>query len=295
MIASIKTLRQRSGAGMMDCKKALVETSGDIEEAIVWLQKKGIAKAAKKAGRTAAEGLVGIKIEDGNAVIVEVNCETDFVARNDVFQKFVARVTDVAFSSGSRDIETLNDVSLDDGKSVKEWVAEQVANMGENIQLRRIERFASPEGHIGGYIHAGSKIGVLVEVSTAGADDDTVSEFTRNVAMHVAAAHPEYLAPDDVDPDARAKHKDILVAQALESGKPPAIVEKMVEGRMRKWLGEISLLRQPYVRDPDLTVEKYQKQVGGLAITRFVRFQVGEGIEVKQTNLADEVAALSGH
>jgi elongation factor Ts len=293
-IASIKELRQRSGAGMMDCKKALGEVDGNVEEALIWLQKKGISKAAKKAGRTAAEGLIGIKMEGNTAVIIEVNCETDFVARNENFQGFVDQLTDLAFNAGVTDIDGLNAVSIADGKTVADWVPEQIVAIGENIQLRRLQRLETAEGHIGGYVHAGAKIGVLVEAAVAGADADTAAEFSRNVAMHVAAARPEFLSPEDVDDATQTAKKDILVAQALESGKPPNIVEKMIVGRMRKWLAEISLLKQPYVKDPDMTVEKYQKSVGGLSISRFVRFQVGEGIEVSKASLADEVAALSG-
>ncbi len=294
-IASIKELRQRSGAGMMDCKKALGETEGNVEEALIWLQKKGISKAAKKAGRTAAEGLVGLKIEGGAAVIIEVNCETDFVARNENFQAFVDRLTNLAFEAGVTDIDGLNGVAVEDGKTVADWVPEQIAAIGENIQLRRLQRLESAEGLIGGYVHAGSKIGVLVETAVATASTEAAAEFSRNVAMHVAAARPEFLSPDDVDDATQAARKDILVAQALDSGKPPEIVEKMIVGRMRKWLAEISLLKQPYVKDPDMSVEKYQKSVGGLSISRFVRFQVGEGIEVEKSSLADEVAALSGN
>ena len=294
-IASIKELRARSGAGMMDCKKALGEVDGDVEEALIWLQKKGISKAAKKAGRTAAEGLVGMKIVGNAAVLIEINCETDFVARNENFQAFVDRVTELAFASGVTDIDGLNGVTVEDGKTIGDWVPEQIAAIGENIQLRRLARVETTEGYIGGYVHAGSKIGVLVEVKVASAGADAVEEFTRNVAMHVAAARPEFLSPDDVDDATQTARKDILVAQALDSGKAPDIVEKMITGRMRKWLAEISLLKQPYVKEPDITIEKYQKQVGGLSIQRFVRFQVGEGIEVDKASLADEVAALSGN
>lgn len=292
----VKELRQRSGAGMMDCKKALVETEGNMEEAIVYLQKKGIAKAGKKAGRTAAEGLVGFHVsEDGKeAVIVEVNCETDFVARNDQFQDLVQKLVDVAFASGAQSIEDLKAATIADGKTVEEWMPEQVAKIGENVQLRRMERVAQPEGVVGAYVHAGNQIGVLVSARVSSASQDDAMEFARNVAMHVAAANPQYLKPSDIDATETAKQKEIFIAQAGDMGKPPEIVEKIIMGRLSKWQGEISLTKQAYVKEPDLTIEKYQKKVGGVELVGYTRFQVGEGIEVEKTDLAAEVAAQLG-
>ena len=293
--ALVKELRQRSGAGMMDCKKALVETDGNVEEAYIYLQKKGIAKAGKKAGRTAAEGLVGTSVSDGGktGVLIEVNCETDFVARNDGFKGFVADAVALAESTGAADIDALKAASKD-GQSVEDWTKASIASIGENIQLRRLVRFEAPEGVIGAYVHAGSQIGVLVHVDVNGASDDDAAEFARNVAMHVAATNPDVLAPEDISEAEREQKREILTAQALDSGKPANIVEKMVTGRIRKWQSEVSLLKQPYVKEPDLSVEKYQKQVGGVTIKRFVRFQVGEGIEKAQGDLASEVAGILG-
>jgi elongation factor Ts len=292
----VKELRERSGAGMMDCKKALVEVNGDMEEAMTLLQKKGIAKAGKKAGRTAAEGLVGLKVSDdlSTAVLLEVNSETDFVARNENFQNLVATLVEIAFDKQTDSADALKAALTADGKTVEEWMLEQVAKIGENVQLRRVQRVHTAEGVIGAYVHAGSQIGVLVSVKAAKATQGAALDFARNVAMHVAAANPQYLRPADVDPAETAKQKEIFMAQAADMDKPLDIVEKIIEGRLRKWQAEISLLQQPYVKEPDLTVEKYQKQVGGVEITAYTRFQVGEGIEVEKTDLAAEVAAQLG-
>lgn len=286
----VKALRDQTGAGMMDCKKALKETDGDIEAAADFLRKKGIAKAGKKAGRIAAEGLVAVAEGDGAATMIEVNCETDFVARNDAFQAFVDQLAGLAHDNNVTDVDALNALETD-GKTVADLTKEQIANIGENIQVRRITRLSSD--YVGHYIHAGSQIGVLVQLSLDGADADTAAEFARNVAMHVAASKPSYTRTEEIDEDKLAKERKILTEQALESGKPANIVDKMVEGRLRKWKAEITLLEQPYVRDPDLTVGKYQKKTGGVSIDTFVRYQVGEGIEKAESNLAEEVAQLS--
>ena len=287
----VKELRTRTGAGMMDCKKALVKMDGDVDAAMEFLQKKGIAKAGKKAGRIAAEGLVTVHVSDDatSASLIEVNCETDFVARNEAFQSFVKHLAAVAHRKNLTDVEALIATENDDGKNIGEWTKEQISNIGENIKIRRIARIEGD--HIGHYIHMGGQIGVLVKTDLSGADNDTAADFSRNIAMHVAASNPQYATPDEIDQAAYDKHKEILTAQALDSGKPANIVEKMVVGRMRKWTAEITLTQQPYVKDPDLTIAKYQKQTGGIAINSFIRFQVGEGIEKKVNNLADEVAA----
>lgn len=288
----VKELRQRSGAGMMDCKKALVEHEGNVEEALVYLQKKGIARAAKKAGRTAAEGIVATRLNEDRSegLIIEINCETDFVSRNEDFQNFVGEVADLAFSSGVTDIDGLKGLEKD-GQPLEEWVKVAVAKIGENVQLRRLVR-AGGAGHtVGDYIHAGSQIGVLVTVEGSG---DGAYEFARNVAMHVAATNPQVLRPEDIDAGERAKQKDIFLAQAADSGKPENIREKIVEGRLRKWQSEISLVKQPYVKEPDMTVEQYQKKSGGVTLAAFTRYQVGEGIQKEESNLAAEVAAITG-
>ncbi len=288
----VKELRQRSGAGMMDCKKALVKHDGNAEEALIYLQKKGIASAGKKAGRTAAEGLVGYKISDDHkvGVMVEVNCETDFVARNENFQNLVKTVVEKAFESGAANIEDLKNADFN-GQTADAWLSDQIVKIGENIQLRRVVRVEQNEGVVGAYVHAGSQIGVLVGVKVATASTDDAVDFARNVAMHVAASNPQFLAPEDIDAAETAKQKDIFMGQAENMNKPANIVEKIIEGRLRKWQAEISLVKQPYVKEPDLTVEAYQKKVGGLELSSYNRYQVGEGIEVVKTNLADEVAA----
>lgn len=294
--AMVKELRQRTGAGMMDCKKALVENEGDVEEAAIYLQKKGMARAAKKAGRTAAEGLVAhVLSEDGkSAVLIEVNCETDFVARNEAFQAFVADAAALALATGVTDIEALKAQVREDGQTVEDWTKATISTIGENVQLRRLARFDTPEGVVGAYIHAGSQIGVLVNIVVSGADAEAAEEFSRNIAMHVAATNPQVSSPNELDPAEVAKQREIFIAQSIEMGKPADIAEKIVVGRLRKWQSEVSLLKQPYVKEPDLSVEKYQKQVGGVSIKGFVRYQVGEGIEKTKSDLAAEVAAQLG-
>ncbi len=291
----VKELRERSGAGMMDGKKALTETNGDLEEAMVYLQKKGMASASKRSGRTAAEGLVAVVLNADSTVgvLIEVNSETDFVARNENFQAFVAEAAQTALDSGVADIEALSAFTRPDGQTVDTWTKSNSASIGENIQLRRMTRFEAREGIVGAYVHAGSQIGVLVEVAVSG-NAAGADEFVRNVAMHAAATNPFVLSPEDIDEDARARQRDIFVGQSIESGKPADIAEKMVVGRLRKWQAEVSLLKQPYVKEPDITVEAYQKQVGGVSIKRFVRYQVGEGIEKVKSDLAAEVAAQLG-
>jgi len=291
--AMVKELRQRTGAGMMDCKKALVEKDGDLEEATLFLQKKGMAGAAKKAGRTAAEGLVATfsSADQKSAVLIEINCETDFVARNDAFQNFVKEAGNLALSSGAKDIAALKATLRADGQSVEDWTSTVISSIGENIKLRRLMRIDSPEGVVGSYIHAGSQIGVLVDVKVSSASDEDASGFARNVAMHVAATNPQVVSPEDIDEAVSAKQKEIFIGQSIEMGKPPAIAEKIVVGRMRKWQSEVSLVKQPYVKEPDMTVEKYATQVGGVSVKSFVRYQVGEGIEKAKSDLAAEVAA----
>lgn len=292
--ALVKELRERTGAGMMDCKKALVETDGELEAAAEYLMKKGIAKAAKKAGRIAAEGLVAIRRTDdlSAAVLIEVNCETDFVARNDGFQDFVAKAADFALASGAADIDALLAAEIADGKSVDDWTKEHIASIGENINIRRIARIEAGAGNVvGQYIHMGSQIGVVVPVTVDGASADDADAFAQDIAMHVAASNPTYTRVEDIDDAAREKQREIFTAQALESGKPANIVDKMVVGRVRKWAAEVTLAEQPYVKNPDLTVAAYEKSNKGIRIQGFARFQVGEGIEKQQSNLAEEVAA----
>ncbi|MGB5396400.1 MAG: translation elongation factor Ts [Gammaproteobacteria bacterium] len=284
--AMVKELRERTGSGMMECKKALQEANGDIDTAIENMRKSGLAKADKKAGRVAAEGRVAIQISDDgkSAVVIEVNCETDFVSGGDDFIDFANAVARTALKNNPASIEALAALPLEGGnESVDEKRQAMVAKIGENIQLRRFELLQSRGGAFGSYLH-GTRIGVLVEMEN-GSD-----ELMKDVAMHIAASSPICVSESDVPADVLEKEKDILRAQALESGKPADIVEKMLVGRVRKYLAEITLLGQPFVKDPDKTVDALLKDAGA-SVVRFVRYAVGEGIEKKQENFADEVMA----
>ena len=298
--AQVKQLRDMTGAGMMDCKAALAETNGDIDAAVDWLRKKGIAKADKKAGRTAAEGLIGVAADGTSAVVVEVNSETDFVARNEAFQDLVRTVAEVALGTdGTRDAVGAATYPAA-GKPVDEAIKDAVATIGENMSLRRSAKLAVPAGVVATYIHNAAaeglgKIGVLVAIETTG-DAEAARAFARQVAMHVAATSPLALTPEEVDPAAVAREKEIFAAQARESGKPENIIEKMVEGRMRKFFEEVVLLKQAFVMNPDLTVEAAlkaaEKDIGAPAkLTGFVRFALGEGVEKEESDFAAEVAA----
>lgn len=275
---------------MMDCKKALMETDGNLEAAVEYLQVKGIAKAAKKAGRVAAEGLIATVVSDDSrrAVMIEVNCETDFVARNEQFAEFVNQVAQVVAGSNVTTVEDAMQLDVD-GQSLEVATKEAISTIGENIGLRRIVRFNQPEGLVASYVHAGSQIGVLVSVR--GDVTDATQEFGRDVAMHIAAMNPGYLRPEDIDDEAAKKQEEIFSAQVAEEGKPADIVPKIVMGKMAKWRKEQALVEQAFVKDPDVTVGKLQDKVGGVRIAEFVRFEVGQGIEKQETNLADEVAA----
>jgi elongation factor Ts len=279
--AMVKELRERTGAGMMECKKALVETGGDMDGAIEFLRKSGLAQADKKASRVAAEGKIALAVaDDGHeAVMLEVNCETDFVAKDDSFVAFAEAVARNALAGNPADVDALMQTSID-GATVEEARQALVSKIGENIQVRRFVRVSS-DGSLGAYVHGG-RIGVLVDL--AGGD----VELARDLAMHVAAMNPEFVSADDVPAEVMAREKDILIAQAEGSGKPADIVEKMVEGRLRKHLSGITLLGQAFVKDGDLTVEKLLKQ-NSASVKGFQRIAVGEGIEKKQENFADEV------
>jgi elongation factor Ts len=281
--AQVKELRDKTGAGMMDAKKALTETGGDMEAAVDWLRTKGLAKAAKKSGRTAAEGLVAVRTGGGKGVAVEVNAETDFVAKNAEFQDMVAAIADAAM--GVADVEALAEADLG-GKTVADTLTDKIATIGENMSLRRM---AVLEGEqVVSYIHNAAKpgmgkIGVLVAM-TGGSE-----EFGRQVAMHVAAVNPSSLGADDLDPAMVEREKQVLTEQARESGKPEQVIEKMIEGRMKKFLSEVTLLGQSFVVNPDQTVEAAAQEAGA-TITGFVRLEVGEGIEVEKEDFAAEVA-----
>jgi len=282
----VKELRERTGSGMMECKKALQEADGDIEVAIENMRKSGMAKADKKSGRVAAEGRVVIEVsEDGkSAAIVEVNCETDFVSGGDDFLSFVKAIAKTALANKPADIAALSEMTLDgSSETIEEARKEKIAKIGENMQLRRFEVLETTGGSFGSYLH-GLRMGVLVEMK------DGSDELIKDVAMHIAASNPMCVSEADVPAETLEKEKDILRAQALESGKPADIVEKMLTGRIRKYLAEITLLGQSFVKDPDKTVETLLSDAGA-TVNCFVRYEVGEGIEKKVENFADEVMA----
>jgi elongation factor Ts len=285
--AQVKELRERTGSGMMECKKALVEADGDMDAAIETLRKTGLAKADKKAGRVAAEGLIGIEVsDDGNsAVLVEVNCETDFVARKEDFQEFVQAIVRRVLADNPADLDALLEMPLQDGDDTTIELARKalIATIGENINVRRFIRREASEGKLAHYRH-GVRIGVLVELT--GGDD----KLARDIAMHIAAINPLYLTGDDISGDVLDRERDIFSAQAEASGKPANIIEKMVEGRIRKFLGEVTLLGQAFVKDPDQTVGKLLDSAGA-TVVKFDRMELGEGIEKKEENFADEVMA----
>lgn len=282
--ALVKELRERTGAGMMECKKFLTETNGDIEAAIETMRKAGMAKADKKAGRVAAEGLAKIKASDDNknAIIVEVNSETDFVTKGDDFIEFVDSIADCVLANKPADIDTLLTLPLASGTTVEDTRKELIAKIGENMSVRRFEVIENADV-IGTYQH-GERIGVMVELEGG---DVTLG---KDIAMHIAASRPVCVAEADVPKEALDKEREIFSAQAAESGKPENIIEKMVEGRIKKFLKEVTLLGQPFVKDPDQTVEQLLKS-NNATVKRFVRFEVGEGIEKKEENFADEVMA----
>ncbi len=282
--ALVKELRDKTGAGMMDAKKALVETSGDMEAAVDWLRTKGLAKAAKKSGRTAAEGLVAVAVEDGTGVAVEVNSETDFVAKNAEFQEMVGEIASAALGVG--DVAALADHRVGNGKTVAETITDKIATIGENMALRRMAKLDGDL--VVSYVHNAAtagmgKIGVLVALK--GAD----TGIGKQIAMHVAAASPASLSEADLDPAVVEKEKQVQMDIARESGKPEAVIEKMIVGRMKKWLAEVTLLGQKFVVNPDVTVADAAKEAG-VEITGFVRLEVGEGIEKAEEDFAAEVA-----
>lgn len=283
--ALVKELRERTGAGMMECKAALMEANGDIEAAIEAMRKSGQAKAAKRAARTAAEGVVAIRVaEDGKrGIMVEINCETDFVAKDASFVAFAESVADAAFAGTAADASALAEQTLPNGQTVEAARTELIAKIGENIQVRRLVRLDQAEGRIYSYRH-GTRIGVLVELVGG---DETLG---RDLAMHIAASNPLCVTAEEVPPETLEKEREIFRAQALASGKPEAIVEKMVEGRIRKFFEEVTLVGQPFVKNPEQSVGDLLKQ-SGARVVRFARLEVGEGIEKKVENFAEEVMA----
>ncbi len=299
----VKELREMTGAGMMDCKKALNETNGNMDEAIEFLRKNGQAKAEKKAGRIAAEGLVRTVVKDDKvAAIVEVNSETDFVAKNADFQAYVTEVAEQAAATEAADIEAFmaEAWASDNSKTVKDALTEKISIIGENLNIRRFEKIVT-DGCVVSYIHGGGRIGVLVEAA-ADVVNDNIKTCLKNVAMQVAAMSPKYVCRDEVSADYLEHEKEILLAQAKTENpdKPDNIIEKMIVGRLNKELKEICLLDQVYVQDSDLTVAKYVEKVAkengaNVAIKKFVRFETGEGLEKKEENFAEEVAKQMGN
>lgn len=283
--AMVKELRERTGSGMMECKKALVETGGDLEAAVALMRTRGLAQADKKAGRTAAEGaiVVALSADRRQGAMVEVNCETDFVSSGDDFQGFARSVAEKALAANPESVDALLALPLDGGSDVNAVRQELVAKLGENIQVRRFVRYEATSGALSSYLHGG-RIGVLIELE--GGDE----ELGRDLAMHVAASNPVCVDESQVPEEVVAKEREILIAQAESSGKPREIIEKMIQGRLNKYLSEITLVGQPFVKEPDQTVGKLLDGASA-KVVRFARFEVGEGIERKQENFADEVMA----
>jgi len=298
----VKELRETSGAGMMDCKKALTETDGNMESAVDWLRKKGLAAAAKKSSRVAAEGLVALATDGAKGVMIELNSETDFVARNPEFQSFVGNIARAALSQDG-DFDKTAASAMDGGKSVQDSVTEMVGTIGENLSLRRSVGLSVGAGVVASYVHGAiapnmGKIGVLVALESTG-DAGKLTEFGKQLAMHVAAANPQWVSQDEVDTSAVDREREVLAEQARASGKPEEIVQKMVEGRLRKYYEEVCLLDQVFVIDGESKVSKAVEALASDAgapvkVAGFVRFQLGEGIEKAESDFAAEVAATAG-
>lgn len=302
--AQINELRKTTGAGMLDCKKALEEVGGDMEQAVDYLRKKGLAAASKKAGRAATEGMVATAIAaDGKSgVLVEINSETDFVAKNETFQEFVKQVADHVLQKHPADLADLlaQPFAGDSSKTVQTLLTEAISVIGENMQIRRFACYSvAGNGMVGSYIHAGGKIGVLVEAAFDAAADERLAVCIKDVAMHVAAASPSYLQRSEVPADVLEREKEIYRDKARQTGKPDNIIEKIIEGQVNKFYGDICLLEQAFVKDPDKSVQKYLdetgKSLGGtITLKRFTKFVLGEGLEKKESDFAAEVAAAAG-
>ncbi len=302
--ALVKELRDRTGAGMMDCKKALTETGGVFEKAVDWLRAKGLASAAKKAGRTAAEGLVGVAVEGRRGAIVEVNSETDFVAKNAQFQAFVAETARLALNAGG-DVERLLETGWPSGDgTVRDMLTQNIATIGEQQAVRRTAVMEA-SGAVAAYVHNAAapgmgRIGVLVGLDSEASDDAALLELGRQIALHVAAMNPSAITPEEVDPELLERERAIATEKAAASGKPADIVERMVDGGVKKFAAEQALMTQVFVRDgkarvADLVAAEARRLGAEIRVARFVRFQLGEGIEKKETDFAAEVAAVAGH
>ncbi len=295
----VRDLREKTSAGMLDCKKALEETKGDFEAAVEWLRKKGLSSAAKKADRLASEGMVTSFVSGKTGVLVEVNSETDFVAKNDQFKTFVKDVATLVATKNPADVAVLMDMPSASGAKVGDVLNETIARIGENLVIRRFERYEST-GMVHTYIHGDGKIGVMVELSTA-STDEAVKTFANDVCLHIAAMNPLALSPDQVPAAIVEKEREILKAKALEQGKKPEMLDKIVGGQINKFLAESCLLEQAFVKNPDQKVKDYMAEAGkkageSFSIKRFVRFELGEGLQKKANNFAEEVAAQTkGH
>ena len=296
--AMVSELRKKTGAGMMDCKKALIEADGNMDEAVDFLRKKGLSAAAKKSGRVASEGAVAAGSEGSVGAMVELNAETDFVAKNEAFQAFVAGVKDVILANDITSIEALELIDYPGtGRTVAAELTHQIATIGENMGIRRLARIDVGQGVVTSYVHGAGKIGVLVELQTE-STDEKVAALGKQLAMHVAAAAPQYLDRDSVPADVVEKEKEIMRVKALDSGKPEKIVEKIILGQINKYFGEVCLMEQAFVIDPDQKVGKLvaalAKEIGSdIKLNSYARYQLGEGIEKKVDDFAAEVAALS--
>ena len=305
--AQINELRKSTGAGMLDCKKALEETGGDFEKAVDFLRTKGLAAAAKKAGRAATEGMVAAFVSDDlkSGVLLEVNSETDFVAKNETFQAFVASIGKHILATSPADVEAMlaQTFSGDASKTVQTYVNGSISIIGENIQIRRFAKFdVKGDGCIGSYIHAGGKIGVLVQIASpavTAANKDVLQGFVKDVAMHTAAAAPAFVSRDQVPTDVLDREKEVYRAKAKESGKPDAIIEKIIDGQINKYYADICLIEQAFVKDTDKTILQVAKECGtaaggNVSITSFERFVLGEGLQKKESDFAAEVASAAG-
>lgn len=298
--SDVRELREKTGAGMMDCKKALIETKGNLEEAVDFLRKKGLAAAAKKAGRVAAEGLTAAKVDGLTGVVVEINSETDFVARNEQFQNLVTNIANLAINV--KDIEELKAAKMPNGKSVEEDVVENIATIGENLTLRRMEVLKVSEGAIGSYVHNEvapnlGKISVLVGLQSSAKDTAKLEALAKQIAVHVAGNNPQSIDDSGLDQALVERERKVFFEKSKEEGKPDNIIEKMVEGRIRKFFAEVVLLQQNFLFDNKLTVAEViknaSKELGAeIQITKFIRYELGEGIEQEEKNFADEVAAV---
>ena len=296
----VKELREMTGAKMMDCKKALVETEGNIEKAVEFLREKGLADAAKKSGRIAAEGIVKTYITDDkkSGSVVEFNCETDFVAANEEFIAFADKLAKIVVEASATTVEELLNEKFEGEATVSDSLKALIAKLSENMTVRRFTKFSAKSGIVKSYIHGGGRIGVLVEVA-CDKDSEVLEEVAKDICMQIAAANPLFLSKDQVDTESMEKEKEIYRVQALNEGKPEKIVEKMVDGRIQKYFKEVCLLEQPWVKDGDMSIaklcEQKSKEVGStITVTRFVRYERGEGIEVEKVDFAEEVARQIG-